>query len=380
MARYHVGNISIFKQGGSPFWTAYYRDNTGQQRKKTLKTRNLKVARERARTIDRLLQDGDEGRLDALRRNRAVTVGEVIERFMGEREGGPRGPGADWAETTRRSMQPLIDKLKKVWGDRSVITLRHADLLEFLGTHTHTKSQAAYNRYRAVLRGIFRFASEAEYIARSPAEKLVFRKPPKHAPKALTDEEYQAVYARLPDYAQIIVQILVETGLRRSQLFRLEWRDVDTVNRQLTIRDPKDKEDMVLPLLQRTVDLLESLRKGSQWKRKVGVRGYRILEWPDDSDPTATVIPFIDIKKSLHGAAKDAGLGEGRTVTPHMLRHTWATRLRRAGVPLDRIHELGGWDSYEMVLRYADVPEDLRDAMDHLEQFPSGAEEGKTQS
>lgn len=372
MKRHYVGNVSIYKREASPYWTAYYRDTAGRQRQKSLKTRNLHVAKERARKIDDLIRTGDEGRLDALQRNRTMTFGEVLERFMGEREGGPVGPGADWAETTRRSMRSFMRQLKAGLADRPIASLRHADLLEFLGTHTTTNSKAAYNRYRAVLRGIFRFAVEAEYIVRSPAEELAFRRPPKRSPKTLTDDELNAVYERLPDYAQVIVQIQVETGLRSSQLFRLQWRDVDTERRTLSIRDPKDGEDMILPLLPRTNELFKRLRAGSQWKRTIG-HSYRIIEWPSDQNPTAPVIPKIDIKKSLYKAAEEANLGEGRTVTPHMLRHTWATRLRRAGVPLDRIQELGGWDSYEMVLRYADVPEDLHEAIGQLEPFTLGA-------
>ena len=171
------------------------------------------------------------------------------------------------------------------------------------------------------------------------------------------------------------MQLLVDTGLRRSQLFRLEWRDVDTTSRKLAIRNPKDSEDMVLPIPQRTADLLDSLRGGNEFRRYIAnTKGYNPLYWPGDKSPTNAVIPFIDIKKQLHKAAKEAGLGEGRTVTSHMLRHTWATRHRRAGTPLDRLMELGGWDSCEMMLRYADVPQDLHDSTDRLEQFPIGAE------
>ena len=82
MIRYYEGEVSIFKREGSPYWTAYYRDGAGRQRKKSLKTKNLKAAQKRAREINVLLESGDEGRLDALRRHRTVTVGEVIERFM----------------------------------------------------------------------------------------------------------------------------------------------------------------------------------------------------------------------------------------------------------------------------------------------------------
>ena len=75
MKRYYEGEVSIFKREGSPYWTAYYRDGAGRQRKKSLKTKNLKAAQKRAREINVLLESGDEGRLDALRRHRTVMRG-----------------------------------------------------------------------------------------------------------------------------------------------------------------------------------------------------------------------------------------------------------------------------------------------------------------
>jgi site-specific recombinase XerD len=104
------------------------------------------------------------------------------------------------------------------------------------------------------------------------------------------------------------------------------------------------------------------------------MKGYNPLYWPGDKSPTKAVIPFIDTKKQLRKLANKAGLGEGRNVTPHMLRHTWATRHCKAGTTLNHLMELGGRDSYEMVLRYADVPQDLQESTDSLEQFPIGVE------
>jgi len=248
MKRYYEGKVSIFKQSGSPYWTAYYRDSTGHQRKKTLKTKNLKVAKQRARQLNKLLEAGDNGRLEALKRNRSVTVGEVIEQFMDEQDDGPKGPGADWAPPTKASTKPLLDKMNEQWGERSIVQIRHTDILTFLGTHTSTTQQSSWNRYRATIRGLFKFAVEAEYIPSNPAEKLKYEKVPKRTPKALTDDEYLAVFKRLPDYCQVMFQILVDTGLRRSQLFRLEWRDVISDRRELVIRSTKDSEDRVLPI------------------------------------------------------------------------------------------------------------------------------------
>jgi hypothetical protein len=170
MKRYYEGEVSIFKQSGSPYWTAYYRDSTGRQRKKTLKTKNLKVAKQRARRLKQLVEAGDDGRLEALKRNRSATVGEVIERFIGERDDGPKGPGAGWAPTTKASTKPLLDKMTEQWGERSIAQIRHAEIQTFLGPHTSTTQKSSWNRYRATIRGLFKFAVEAEYIPGNPAE------------------------------------------------------------------------------------------------------------------------------------------------------------------------------------------------------------------
>ena len=57
------------------------------------------------------------------------------------------------------------------------------------------------------------------------------------------------------------------------------------------------------------------------------------------------------VNKRLIWAAEEAGIE--KYVTMHVFRHTWATRLRDRGVPLDRIKELGGWKTMRMVERYA---------------------------
>ena len=83
---------------------------------------------------------------------------------------------------------------------------------------------------------------------------------------------------------------------------------------------------------------------------------------------TEQVIPFVDVGRGLSRASQNAGI---KHVHLHMLRHTFATRLRDRGVPLDRIMELMGHKSMEMVLRYAKArPQQLVDAI-HTLNVPS---------
>ncbi|KMJ45431.1 integrase [Xenorhabdus khoisanae] len=58
----------------------------------------------------------------------------------------------------------------------------------------------------------------------------------------------------------------------------------------------------------------------------------------------------VDANKSFKFAMKQAGIEGFRF---HDLRHTWASWLIQSGVPLSALQEMGGWESIEMVKRYA---------------------------
>lgn len=58
----------------------------------------------------------------------------------------------------------------------------------------------------------------------------------------------------------------------------------------------------------------------------------------------------MDSNTAWRAALKRAGIDDFRF---HDLRHTWASWLIQAGVPLSALQEMGGWESIEMVRRYA---------------------------
>ena len=63
-------------------------------------------------------------------------------------------------------------------------------------------------------------------------------------------------------------------------------------------------------------------------------------------------IPYTSIRKSFNTACRLARLTD---VTPHTLRHTFATRLIENGVDLRTVQELGGWSQLKMLERYGHV-------------------------
>jgi site-specific recombinase XerD len=80
--------------------------------------------------------------------------------------------------------------------------------------------------------------------------------------------------------------------------------------------------------------------------------------------------PYRSIRSAFRRACQRAKLSG---VTPHTLRHTFASRLVMAGVDLRTVQELGGWQTIAMVERYSHLsPQHKLKAVERLAQFPSG--------
>jgi integrase len=212
-----------------------------------------------------------------------------------------------------------------------------------------------------VVRRIAAARGDWNFLTHSPAHGVAQLPEASKIPDALSDDQLESLLAELPEYARLMVTILVYSGLRRSELHRITWGDIDFENNEIAIRTTKNSEFRVIPMHAQVRAVFRGLRPGRSWPKTQSGQNRITIVWPDSSTPSAVVIPPIDIKKSIISAAKRAGIGH---VYPHMLRHTFATKMRDSGVPLDRIQEFLGHKTMAMVLRYAKArPEQLQEAI-----------------
>ena len=159
-----------------------------------------------------------------------------------------------------------------------------------------------------------------------------------------------------------VVLVGIHVGLRvASECLTLCWGSIDLARRLVTVEDAhaKNHEHRSVPLNVLVFDALRKLRESSP-----------------DVDPEAFV--FIGRKgtrlKSIRTSLATAcGKAKISGVTPHTLRHTFASRLGMAGVDPRTIQELGGWKDLKMVERYSHLsPKHKAEAVEKtLEQKPS---------
>ncbi|GKP46894.1 tyrosine-type recombinase/integrase [Klebsiella quasipneumoniae] len=146
-----------------------------------------------------------------------------------------------------------------------------------------------------------------------------------------------------------VVEFALATGLRRSNIINLKWQQVDITRRVAWIPSEESKSGQAIgvALNQSACDILErQVGKHSQWVFVHTSAKHR----PDGTLTPAVRKMRVDDNNAWRAALKKAGIKDFRF---HDLRHTWASWLVQAGVPLSALQEMGGWESIEMVKKYA---------------------------
>ncbi len=202
-------------------------------------------------------------------------------------------------------------------------------------------SNKSLNLVVQALRSYFRFEGLDE-----EAEKLKPPKVPRSLPKALTKEEVKkllSVISPLRKRDRLIVLLLYGTGLRVSELCNLKIKDVDLNRGIITVRRGKGAKDRLVPLSKPIIKEIReylALREDSSEYLLVEERRER----KDRISPKT--VWYI-----LNKYGKKAGI----KVTPHMLRHSFATHMLENGVDIRVIQEILGHSNLSTTQIYTKV-------------------------
>jgi integrase len=188
------------------------------------------------------------------------------------------------------------------------------------------------------LTAILTYAARRGWCARP-----MFDRPrqPKGKTRWLTPEEAQALILAAAPHLKPLLVFLLGTGARLSEALDLDWTDVDLAAGRAMFRHTKNGHDRPAGLPSAVIAALSALpyRDGRVFRR-------------DDGQP------YVDrhreeggqIKTAFKGACRRAGI---ENLTPHDLRHTWASWLYAVTKDPMRVMVEGGWRQLSMVQRYA---------------------------
>jgi site-specific recombinase XerD len=175
-------------------------------------------------------------------------------------------------------------------------------------------------------------------------EDLPMPKRSRRIPEILSPDEV----ARLIDSAsnlfhRTMLMTLYSTGMRRAELCRLQVSDIDSERMVIHIHKGKGGHDRDVPLSEK---LLETMRVYWRWmKPKTYLFPGTVKNWRSDV-PVTTKVPW----EACREAAQRAGIS--KHVSPHTLRHSYATHLLEAGADLRTIQVLLGHSKIEHTTLY----------------------------
>jgi integrase/recombinase XerD len=227
---------------------------------------------------------------------------------------------------------------------RSVTELELADLQTFAAT-LHDKGVGPRSQCRVLsgVRSFYRFLVMDGYIENDPTELLESPVLGEHLPEFLTPQEVD----RLEDSIDLskpeghrnraIIEVLFSCGLRVSELVELKWSQVFAEERFVRVMGKGSKERLV-PISDRALHEIENyLPWRNSLKIKPGEEDYVFLN--RRGGHLTRVMILIMLKQQ----AEEAGIK--KTISPHTLRHSFATALLEGGADLRVIQALLGHES-----------------------------------
>lgn len=253
----------------------------------------------------------------------------------------------------------------------TLLDVRTADLRRFLADETKRRpAPSSQARTVGALKCFFRFCAENEYLDRDPAAVLRTPKKREALPDVLDlgelrrllavtgrDDIWKRSHPGKPERDRLLLALLAYGGLRRSELLALDWDDVDLGRRLLRVRKAKGGRQRVVPIHPALIALFDeylAMRLPlTERALFTGVQGKRL-------SPTIMAMTF-------RRYATASGVNARKRVTPHTLRHVFASELLSAGANLRQIQELLGHKHLDSTQRYTRVTaHQLRGAIKRL--------------
>lgn len=228
-------------------------------------------------------------------------------------------------------------------------------LEELKAQRAQINSPATVNRYLQLAKAIMQKAVEWGYLSQHPLKALKLLKEPKRTVQFYNSEQIQAILSNAEPGLKEMIQVLLYTGMRRSELTSLEWTDVDFANGLLNVQSkdgfhPKSYKARSIALAPNLLKVLEQLPHTGRLVFDNGsgkaLCNPKTLTW--------------HFKRLLLRAGVNFG-------SLHTLRHSFASHLVMAGVDLKTVQELLGHSHLAMTELYAHLsPEHRKKAVAKL--------------
>jgi integrase/recombinase XerD len=330
--------IGLYKSSNGRFYLDCW--IRGQRIRQSFGAIDERLARELATAARAAVLRGNAGIAPVLKKDVLFekTVREFRDRHV-----------ADKRANTQRIYSQDLDHLSAYFREKRLSEIGPLTIEGYRKWRTkgHTVARVRCNREVALLRTLFsRMNAWGLYEGANPVRTVGGKstvgryQESRGRERVLTLAEEARLMAVLPEPYRTLVLLGLHTGVRlRSEGLSLTWEEVDLERARLTIRaeHAKNGSARVIPLSGPVVEALRAMQP----------------ETAAPGDPvflTRAGRRLRDVGSVLWRAARRAKVSG---VSPHVFRHTWASRFMQSGGDLRTLMTLGGWRTIGMVIRYS---------------------------
>ncbi len=184
--------------------------------------------------------------------------------------------------------------------------------------------------YLRAIRAFCNWLVRNDYLKDNPLKKVDPPQPGKPILPSLSDQQVQYLIDKTNNLRnKYIISLFADNGMRLNELTNIRSSDIDWENYTMTIWGKGNKQRKA-PFTERSAKLL---------KKWLASNGYKNNIWG---------LKRRGVQATLHSLQQRTGL----KCNPHTFRRTFASNLHRAGMDIEYIMRLGGWESLDMVIRY----------------------------
>lgn len=258
----------------------------------------------------------------------------------------------------RQFKEFLIDKnILKGEGEEALAGIDHMVIRAFLGSLYRRKiKKVTISRKVAALRAFFKYLQRTGKVRNNPAEMMQMPRADKYLPTFLSvDEMFSLLDVNFKSGAlglrdRAIIELLYSSGIRVGELTGLNVDDIDLKQCRMLIRG-KGKKERIVPVGDPARIAVENYleRRGELTKKKTG-------DYTENSiflGRIGTRLTPRSVRRIVDKYVNMSGIN--RKISPHTLRHTFATHLMDAGADLRVIQELLGHESLSTTQKYTSV-------------------------
>ena len=255
-------------------------------------------------------------------------------------------------DTYRRNLEQWQDQVTAPGQALDLASVTASDIRAWLIDRSARRDAPATLRLKVqALRALYRYLMRCGQVSVNPAAQVELAKLAKPLPKFVREKTVDAVLDAdidMDDFAQVrdrlIVMLFYETGIRLSELIGLQDAAVDIDKHELKVRGKRDK-DRIVPFGDELAHWVTDYRR---LRADVPARCGNLLITPKGK-PLYPSLVYHVVHNSL------AGAGATGKLSPHVLRHTFATVMLNNGAELNNVKELLGHESLAATQVYTHV-------------------------